>query len=136
VTCASTLKIVNITTTAHHHQTVGTIERSHRTFNEYIRSYISVDKTDWDVWLQYFVFCFNTTPSMAHNYCPYELVFGKTNNLTKQFHSKENKEPIYSIDNYAKNSRYRLEVAYKRAGIMIEKGKKNNKILYDMINSS
>jgi len=37
------LKIENITSTAHHHQTVGTIERSHRTFNEYICSYISVD---------------------------------------------------------------------------------------------
>jgi len=41
------LKIENITSTEHHHQTVGTIERSHRTFNEYIRSYISVYKTDW-----------------------------------------------------------------------------------------
>jgi len=60
------LKINNITPTAHYHQTVGTVERSHRTFNEYIRSYISVDKTDWDVWIQYFVYCFNTTPSMAY----------------------------------------------------------------------
>jgi len=32
------------TSTAHHHQTVGTVKRSHRTFNEYIRSYISIDK--------------------------------------------------------------------------------------------
>ena len=30
----------------HHKQTLGTIERSHRTFNEYIRSYISADKID------------------------------------------------------------------------------------------
>jgi len=56
------LKINNITSTAHHHQTVGIVEWSHRTFNEYIRSYISVDKTDYDVWIQYFVYCFNTTP--------------------------------------------------------------------------
>jgi len=125
------LKIENITSTAHHHQTVGTIERSHRTFNEYIRSYISVDKTDWDVWLQYFVFCFNTTPSMAYNYCPYVLVLGKTNYLPKQFNSIENIEPIYNIDDYAKESKYRLEVAYKRARIMIEKNKANNKIVYD-----
>ncbi len=40
------LKIKNVTSTAHHHQKVGTVERSHRTFNEFIRSYISVDKTD------------------------------------------------------------------------------------------
>jgi len=38
------LKINNIASTALHHQTVGTDERSHRTFNEYIRSYISVVK--------------------------------------------------------------------------------------------
>jgi len=36
------LKIDNITSTAHHNQSVGSVERSHRT-------YISVDKTDWDV---------------------------------------------------------------------------------------
>jgi len=122
------LKIENITSTAHHHQTVGTIERSHRT---YIRSYISVDKTDWDVWLQYFVFCLNTNPSMAHNYCPYELLFGKTNNLPKQFNSIENIKPIYNIDDYAKESKYRLEVAYNTARIIIEKNKENNEILYD-----
>jgi len=30
---------------------------------------------------------------MAHNYCPYELVFGKISNLPKQFNSIENIEP-------------------------------------------
>jgi len=125
------LNIENITSTAHHHQTVGTIERSHRTFNEYIRSYISVDKTDWDVWLQYFVFCFNTTPSMAHTYCPYELVFSKTSNLPKHFKSIDSVEALYNIDDYAKESKYRLEVAYKRARVMLEANKNRNKLLYD-----
>jgi len=58
---------------------------------------------------------------MAYNYCPYELVFGKTNNLPKQFNSIE---PIYNIDDYAKESKHRLEVAYKRARIMIEEKRK------------
>lgn len=55
------LNIENVTSTAYHHQTLGTVERSHRTFNEYVRSYISVDKTDWDNWIEYFTFCYNTT---------------------------------------------------------------------------
>jgi len=126
------LKVENITSSAHHHQTVGTVERSHRTFNEYIRSYISVDKTDWDVWIKYFEFCFNTTPSMAHNYCPYELIFGKTCNLPKHFNSTDRIEPIYNIEDYAKESKYRLEVAYNRARIMLEEQKKKNKELYDL----
>jgi len=125
------LKIDNITSTAHHHQTVGTVERSHRTFNEYIRSYISVDKADWDVWLQYFVFCFNTTPSMAHNYCPYELVYGKQSNLPKYFNKIDYTEPLYNIENYAKESKFRLEQAYKRARVMLDKIKIRNKMHYD-----
>ena len=38
------LKVKKLSSTAHHHQTLGTIERTHRIFNEYVRSYISVDK--------------------------------------------------------------------------------------------
>jgi len=84
------------------------VERSHRTFNEFICSYISVDKTDGDVWLQYFAYCFNTTPSMAHDYCPYELVFGKTSNLPQYFNSIDKIKPLYNVDDYAKESRFRL----------------------------
>jgi len=47
----------HIISTAHHHQTVGTVEQSHITFNEFIGTYISTDKTDWVVWLKYFVYC-------------------------------------------------------------------------------
>lgn len=43
------LKIDKKLSTAYHHQTVGAVERTHRTFNEYIRSYISTDKSDWDI---------------------------------------------------------------------------------------
>jgi len=125
------LHIKNITSTAHHHQTVGTVERSHRTLNEFIRSYISVDKTDWDVWLRYFVYCFNTTPSMAHDYCPYELVFGKTSNLPKHFNSIDKIKPLYNIEDYAKESKFRLEQAIKRARLMLESHKLKQKISYD-----
>lgn len=73
------LNIDNNTSTPYHHRTVGTVERSHRTFNEYLRSYINEYKTDWDDWLVYFTYCYNTTPSMAiSGYSPYQLVFGKT----------------------------------------------------------
>ncbi|NUL20231.1 hypothetical protein HUN27_25735, partial [Agrobacterium tumefaciens] len=69
---------------------------------------------------------------MAHNYCPYELIFGKTCNLPKHFNSTDRIEPIYNIEDYAKESKYRLEVAYNRARIMLEEQKKKNKELYDL----
>jgi len=69
---------------------------------------------------------------MAHDYCPYELVFGKTSNLQKQFNTIKNIEPIYNIDDYARESKYRLEIAHKRARIMIEENKRKNKEFYDL----
>lgn len=88
------MKIEQVTSTAHHHQTVGTVERSHRTFNEYIRSYLATSKTDWDVWLSYFTYCFNTTPSTVHGYCPFELVFGKKPNKFRISFTKSNRSDL------------------------------------------
>jgi len=68
---------------------------------------------------------------MAHTYCPYELVFSKTSNLPKHFKSIDSVEALYNIDDYAKESKYRLEVAYKRARVMLEANKNRNKLLYD-----
>ena len=42
------LKVKKLTSPSHHQQTLYTIGRTHRTFNEYVRSYISVDKDDWN----------------------------------------------------------------------------------------
>jgi len=125
------MKIENLTSTAYHHQTLGIIERSHRTFNEYIRSYISADKTDWDVWIQYFTYCFNTTPSVMHNYCPYELVFGRLPRQFANFNKTDRIEPLYNIEDYSKEIKFRLEIAYKRARLLLEKAKSYRKQLYD-----
>ena len=124
------LKIEKLTSTAHHHQTVGTIERSHRTLNEYVRSYISIDKYDWDEWLKYFTYCFNTTPSTIHNYCPYELVFAKTPNSFQIF-NVDKVEPLYNIEDYAIETKFRLEVAYKRAQQLLDRNKLKQKLNYD-----
>ena len=125
------LKINRLTSTAHHHQTLGTVERSHRTFNEYVRSYISIDKNDWDEWLKYFTYCFNTTPSTVHNYCPYELIFAKLPNSFTQFNEVDRISPLYNVDNYAKEVKFRLEVANKRAQLLLNKHKQNQKLVYD-----
>jgi len=67
---------------------------------------------------------------MAHGYCPDELVFGKTSNLQTQFNTIKNIEPLYNIDDYARERKW-LEIAHKRARIMIEETKRKNKEFYD-----
>lgn len=124
------LKIEHLTSTAYHHQTVGTIERSHRTFNEYIRSYLSDSKMDWDEWLLYFTYCFNTTPSTVHGYCPFELVFGKSPNIF-DFLKSGNIDPLYNVESYDKEIKYRLQTSCLRARNKIIKTKEKQKITYD-----
>lgn len=124
------LKITQIHSTAYHHQTLGVVERSHRTFNEYIRSYIDINRLDWDEWLKYFTYCFNTTPSSVNNYCPFQLVFAKIP-PSFDFLSSNKIDPVYNIDSYYSEIRQRLQISNLRAKQIIEKAKQDRKEEYD-----
>lgn len=118
------MKVEKIHSTPYHHETLGTVERSHRTLNEYLRTYITSDKSDWDTWVQFFVYCYNTTPSTAHGYCPFELVFGKQS-PDLDFLDANTIDPLYNIESYQKEVKFRLQVAQRRAADLL----KNSKIL-------
>jgi len=61
---------------------------------------------------------------MAPDYCSYKLVLGRTATLPIQFNSVDAIDPMYNFDNYAKESKFRPELAQKRARLMLD----NNKI--------
>lgn len=128
-------KLLNIEihfSTAYHHQTLGTIERNHRVFNEYIRSYISDNITDWDTYLKYFSFFHNTNTSSVfdNKFTPYELVFGKNANMPNDINLGEI-DPIYNVENYSKEAKYRLQKSHICIKKLLEKQKKRNKEHYD-----
>lgn len=124
------LKIDYKTSTPYHHETLGTCERSHRTFNEYVRTYIASDKLDWDVWLQYFTYCYNTSPSTTHGYCPFELVFAKNVNKLNFLHN-DKIDPVYNLDQFYQEARYRLQIAHQNAKKMIDNQKIYRKEIHD-----
>lgn len=64
------MSIKQSTSTAYHHQTVGTIERNHRVINEYLRAYLTENLDEWDTYLHYFTFCYNISKhsSFEHEY--------------------------------------------------------------------
>lgn len=125
------MEIEHRMSTSHHHETVGSIERSHRTMNEYLRAYVTEKSTDWEVFIKYFTFCYNITNSGAfdNNYSPYELVYGRIANLPEKI--KSGVSPVYNMENYAKEMRYRLEKAYEGAREILIKTKERNKKQYD-----
>lgn len=126
------MEVKKTISTAYHHQSVGTVERNHKNLNEYIRAYIAENITDWEQYLEYFVFCYNTTnhSSFDEKYSPFELVFGRRAKLPTIF-SGEKIDPVYNIDNYVNVIKYRMQKAHQLARQILIKMKNRNKIAYD-----
>jgi IS30 family transposase len=75
------LKIKKTKCTAYHPQSNGALERTHRVLVEYLRCFILEDQSNWDKWLPYATFVFNTTPHTATGFTPHELMFGRKPNI-------------------------------------------------------
>ena len=120
------LKIEKIQTTAYHPQSNGALERSHRTLAEYLRNFIEEDQTDWDEWLPYAMFTYNTTPHTSTSYTPYELVFGRQATLPTSLNQAP--QLTYTYDKYAEELRERLRstnsIEREKIGINKDKSKK------------
>lgn len=118
--------------TPYRHETLGSIERSHRSLNEYLRSYLEEANADWETNLKFFSYCYNTTPNttLEFKYTPFELVYSKKP-LSFDFMLSNRIDPLYNIDEFAKESKYRLQIAVKEAKKFVEKSKLKSKSMYD-----
>lgn len=117
--------------TAYHHQTVGSIERNHRTLSEYIRIDVA-NMEQWDEYIQYSAYCYNTSKHAAFNntYSPYELFYGKSPRELNEI-CTETIEPVYNVDNYAKELKFKLQIAHNQAKQFLERNKEISKKFYD-----
>lgn len=119
--------------TPYRHQTVGSIERNHRSFNEFLRTYLPDRLHDWDQLLRYFLFAYNTTPNTSFDlkYSPFELVYGKLPTLIDCVKDRQI-DPVYNIDDLANEVKIRLQVAHSHARKLLEEAKRRNKFNYDV----
>jgi hypothetical protein len=101
------LKIKKIKCTSYHPQSNGALEHTHRVLVEYLRCFISEDQSNWDKWLPYATFVFNTTPHTTTGYTPHELLFGRKPNIPGIL-QKGPPETQYTYDNHVKELQSRL----------------------------
>ena len=127
-TC-SLLGIKKLQSTAYHPQTNGSVERSHRTLTEYLRCFINKDLDNWDTFMPYATFTFNSTPSTATNFTPYELLYGRKPDLPSSL--KKDPEVIYNFDDYYNELKSRLQHSHQIARETLIKNKERAKINYD-----
>lgn len=117
------LNINHKCSTAYHPQTIGALERNHRCLNEYLRIFTNEARNNWDDWMPFYSFAYNTTPNLEHNYTPFELVFGKPITRFEIIKSDSKIDPLYNHDSYVKELKYRMQIAHKKVYDIINKNK-------------
>ncbi|KAL4089038.1 hypothetical protein QTP88_024116 [Uroleucon formosanum] len=75
--CRKVLQIDKIKTTAYHPQSNSALERSHRTLAEYLRHFVDEKKQNWDQYLPYSMFVYNSSVHSTTGFQPYELVYDR-----------------------------------------------------------
>lgn len=119
----------NFSTTYHHHEILGTVERNHRTFNEYLRAFLKDDRHLWDRYSKWF--CYNTTPNSAFNYyTPFELVYGRRPRTYEDIYNNS-PGPVYTVDSYGRELQYSLNLVHNRVKLFIDRNKSSIKAHYD-----
>jgi hypothetical protein len=124
------LKIKKVKCTAYHPQSIGALERMNRVLVEYLRCFILENQRNWDKWLPYATFVFNTTPHTTTGFTPHELLFGRKPNIPGVL-QKEPPETQYMYDNYIKELQSRLQSSYQIARINLRSQKECSKEYHD-----
>jgi transposase InsO family protein len=123
------LKIKKIQSTAFHPETNGGLERSHRVLAEYLRHYIREDQSNWDEWIPFAMFTYNTTEHTATGYTPFELVFGRKSTLPSAL--MDSPSPQYNYDDYVTELKNRLQTAHQVAKENLLSSKARSKEHFD-----
>lgn len=127
--CCKLLKIEKFHTSAYHPQADGALERSHRTLAEYLRHYVDKNLQDWDDYVPFAMFVYNTTPHTTTERQPYDLLYGRTAEVPNTLSRTE--EVRYNYEDYYSELKQRLQHAHDIARNTIVKKKEKSKTLYD-----
>lgn len=108
------LKINKLNCTAYHRKYNGQLERSHRTLGEYLRHYVNDDQKDWDNFLEFYLFTYNTqTPHTATSFTSFELVYGHISILPSSITKKP--EFTYNYIDYTTELERTLQTIREKA---------------------
>ena len=86
-TLCNTFKIKQIKSTAYHPESLGSLERAHLVFVEYLKHYCQ--RRDWDEYIRFCMFSYNTAESSSTGFTPYELVYGRKANIPSEFANQQ-----------------------------------------------
>jgi len=122
----NTCKILNITkiqSTMFHPESQGSSEQSHCVLAEYLRHYVGADQTNWNQWIAFATYVYNTTQHSTTGFTPFELLFGNPSILPSAL--KGPPQPQYNYDDYVSKLKGWLQTVHQQAhkNLTVSKGK-------------
>lgn len=126
--------IKKLNATTYHPETNGALERSHRTLGEYLRNYSTNNSFNWDHWIKFAMFAYNSTPHSSTEYMPFELVFGFKPAIPSSFNNSP--EPLYNYSDYSFELKNKLQVTWEIARQNLISKKEKSKQYYDRTSRS
>lgn len=123
------LKITKLYSTAYHPQSQVSLERTHRTLGEYLRTYSKADPANWDHWIPFAIFAFNSTPHTQTKIMPFELVYG----FKPRMPNTVQKYPdlAYNFNDYCTELKYKLQSSWSLSRNNLINQKHASKEKYD-----
>jgi transposase InsO family protein len=117
------LKINKLNTRAYRPESNGALERIHKTMIEYLRCFCNSKTTDWDKYLPFTCFVFNTTPHSMTRYTPYEVLFGRKAKISGQL--QQTPTPVYNFDDIVQDVKRRLQECHEIARANLKQTKQD-----------
>lgn len=119
-------KIKQLKSTAYHPESLGSLERAHHVFIEYLKHYCQ--KNDWDSYIPYCIFFYKTAVNSSTNFTPFRLVYGREAVIPSEFANEKVPE---TFNKYLDNLFSRLTYTQSQARQNLENAKNRCKYYYD-----
>ncbi|PNF41072.1 hypothetical protein B7P43_G06245 [Cryptotermes secundus] len=100
-------KIEKTHTTAYHPESNGALERTHKTLTNYLRCFCDRKLNNWDEWLPFACFTYNTTPHSVTKYTPYEVLFGRIANIPGKLQREP--QPLYNFEDIVMDIKQKMQ---------------------------
>lgn len=123
------LKMKHVNCTAYHPQTNGALERSHQTLADYLKNFTSEPQNDWDKWIPFAMFSYNTSVHSTTKLTPFELLFGIKANLPNSLTTYP--EFQYYYEDYVEEMLNKMKQSRQLARENSLQAKEINKTYYD-----
>ena len=131
------LEITKTRTTPFHPQSDGQCERTNQTLEKMLKVLCQEHREDWDLYLDYCVSAYNSTPSRATGYSPHYLMFGEEKvmpvNIIYGQHKEAAPEQLASncYCEYVQDLRKKLDYSYGLVHKRLGRYSRRMKIYYD-----